>query len=204
MNQILITNPSKTGKKRLIAQLLISIIAITVIIFLYVNYRSKLNKQENFSKILSKNYKLSKLYSSSNVKNSQTNETDILGTISIPSLNISYTFFFGISDALLKISPCRLSGQMPDSKSNLCIAGHNYNDDRFFGKIFLLRNNDKIIIKDNSNNQFTYYVYDKYEVKEDDLSPISDNKLFCELTLITCNNFNNNRLIIKAKTGSLQ
>lgn len=41
MNQILITNPSKTGKKRLIAQLLISIIAITVIIFLYVNYRSK-------------------------------------------------------------------------------------------------------------------------------------------------------------------
>lgn len=93
---------------------------------------------------------------------------------------------------------------MPDSKSNLCIAGHNYNDDRFFGKIFLLRNNDKIIIKDNSNNQFTYYVYDKYEVKEDDLSPISDNKLFCELTLITCNNFNNNRLIIKAKTGSLQ
>ena len=93
---------------------------------------------------------------------------------------------------------------MPDSKSNLCIAGHNYNDDRFFGKIFLLRNNDKIIIKDNSNNQFTYYVYDKYEVKEDDLSPISDNKLFCELTLISCNNFNNNRLIIKAKTGSLQ
>ena len=93
---------------------------------------------------------------------------------------------------------------MPDSKSNLCIAAHNYNDDRFFGKIFLLRNNDKIIIKDNSNNQFTYYVYDKYEVKEDDLSPISDNKLFCELTLITCNNFNNNRLIIKAKTGSLQ
>ena len=190
MNQILITNPSKTDKKRLIVQLLISIIAITVIIFLYVNYRSKLNKQENFSKILS--------------KNSQTNDTDILGTISIPSLNISYTFFFGISDALLKISPCRLSGQMPDSKSNLCIAGHNYNDDRFFGKIFLLRNNDKIIIKDNSNNQFTYYVYDKYEVKEDDLSPISDNKLFCELTLITCNNFNNNRLIIKAKTGSLQ
>ena len=56
----------------------------------------------------------------------------------------------------------------------------------------------------NPNNQFTYYVYDKYEVKEDDLSPISDNKLFCELTLITCNNFNNNRLIIKAKTGSLQ
>ena len=63
MNQILITNPSKTDKKRLIVQLLISIIAITVIIFLYVNYRSKLNKQENFSKILSKNYKLSKLYS---------------------------------------------------------------------------------------------------------------------------------------------
>ena len=58
MNQILITNPSKTGKKRLIAQLLISIIAITVIIFLYVNYRSKLNKQENFSKILKKFLKI--------------------------------------------------------------------------------------------------------------------------------------------------
>ena len=94
MNQILITNPSKTDKKRLIVQLLISIIAITVIIFLYVNYRSKLNKQENFSKILSKNYKLSKLYSSSNVKNSQTNDTHILGLLVFQSLKYFLGPFF--------------------------------------------------------------------------------------------------------------
>ena len=63
---------------------------------------------------------------------------------------------------------------MPPEKNNLCIAGHNYN----------------------KKHEYIYSVFANYEVKTDDLSPISSNN-FNELTLITCNNINNNRIIIK-------
>ena len=88
---------------------------------------------------------------------------------------------------------------MPPKKGNLCITAHNYNDDRFFGRINLLKNNDKIIIEDNFSNKFIYYVSDIYEVDENDLSPIEVfDKNKYTLTLITCNNINKKRIIVKA------
>ena len=82
---------------------------------------------------------------------------------------------------------------------NLCIAGHNYDNNSFFSKISILNINDEIYIYDNSNNKFTYYVSNIYEVKSDDFSPIySYDKNSKLLTLITCNNLNNNRIIVKA------
>jgi len=56
-----------------------------------------------------------------------------------------------------------------------------------------------IAIEDIHGNTFDYVVYDMYETTPDDTSSISQNtnhKL--ELTLVTCNNLNGNRLIIKA------
>ena len=45
-----------------------------------------------------------------------------------------------------------------------------------------------------------YSVIKNYEVKSDDLSPVYETITDSfELTLVTCNNFNGNRIIIKAK-----
>ena len=70
----------------------------------------------------------------------------------------------------------------------------------FFSKINLLEQGDEVFIYDNIGTKYTYIVIGNYEVKENDLSPIfnygKNEKL---LTLITCNNLNNNRFIIKAK-----
>ena len=58
---------------------------------------------------------------------------------------------------------------------------------------------DRIIIYDNFDNSFVYSVSDIYEVKNNDLSPIySYNKNSKQITLITCNNLNNARIIVKA------
>ena len=93
---------------------------------------------------------------------------------------------------------------MPPNKSNLCIAGHNYNDNRFFSKLNKLENNDLIIIETNDKNKFYYHVYDKFEITENEISKINKNYSdTLELTLLTCNNLNNKRIIIKAKTESL-
>ena len=45
----------------------------------------------------------------------------------------------------------------------------------------------------------TYKVYDKFEVNVSDMSPLDQNILVREITLITCNNSNKKRLIIKAR-----
>ena len=53
-------------------------------------------------------------------------------------------------------------------------------------------------------NTLNCFDINKYEVDETDTSPINYNyKNVYELTLITCNNFNNNRIIVKARTESL-
>ena len=105
---------------------------------------------------------------------------------------------------MLKISPCRFYGDFPNNNNssmnkNLCIAGHNYNNKQFFSQIDKLEVNDKIIIVDNFNNEYNFSVIKNYEVKSNDLSPIYENSSNnYELTLVTCNNMNNNRIIIKA------
>ena len=188
-------------------QFFLSIIAIFIITSIFAYYKISLNHREDFSNLLINNYSITKLYS--NHTNDGTNDTtklepnSIIGIIEIPILNISYPIFNELTDELLKTSPCRFFGDFPSKNSNdfnLCIAGHNYDNDNFFSKIKDLNIDDKIYVYDTSDNQYTYSVVKNYEVKSDDLSPvyhtITDS---FELTLVTCNNFNGNRIIIKAK-----
>lgn len=49
-------------------------------------------------------------------------------------------------------------------------------------------------------NNITYSVYKIYEVSPSDISCIiQENIATNELTLVTCNNYNHNRIIVKAK-----
>lgn len=220
MNQILNTNFNSQdnddekefknkNKKIFNTQFIISILAIIIFISFFFYYKHSLVQKENFSNLLINNYNISKLYSDNTDTNNENNISDdtIIGLIKIPKLNISYTFFSGLNDDLLKVSPCRFYGEMPNnginkSDNNLCIAGHNYDNEKFFSNIKKLDDNDEIIISDNNNNEYIYKVFKNYEVDNNDLSPIyykmSDEKS-SELTLVTCNNFNNKRIIIKAK-----
>ena len=173
------------------------IIYITIKFFLFYKYM-------NLSNILSYNYNTFKLYSESNYiyKNNNNGVSDniIKCRIDIPIINISYPVFSNLSDDNLKISPCLFFGELPPNHRNLCIAGHNYDNGNFFSLIYKLKNNDKIYIYDNLDREFCYLVFDNYEVKNNDMSPIYFyDKSSYTLTLVTCNNFNNNRVIVKAR-----
>lgn len=190
-------------------QLYFSIVLI-IIIGLYVFYNTyKLSKQEKYSKQILENYNLTRLYSnvvSNNSYSDDNQSTDsfvdssyVIGVIDIPKINVNYPIFSNYDENLLKISPCRFYGPLPGKNGNLCIAGHNYDNDKFFSKIVLLNTNDQIILKNNYEKNFYYFVSEIYEVKNYDFSPIYDfdrNKK--QLTLITCNNINKNRIILKA------
>lgn len=129
---------------------------------------------------------------------------DYFGIIKIPKINLYYPVFSYLTEDLLKISPCKFYGNNPDVNGNICIAGHNYDNSLFFSKISTLSQNDTISIFDNNGNEYVYLVYDIYEVKDSDLSPILNYPLDEKtLTLVTCNNFSSNRIILKAKQKKL-
>lgn len=205
MNQILVTklNNKKSNfkkvKKGLKFQLYFSIFFCIAIVVTVLYKTFYLYKQEKYSNQVLNTYNITKLYSNL-PSNSILNSTSyVLGIIEISKINVYYPIFSNYDDELLKISPCKFYGPEPGKIGNLCIAGHNYDNTKFFSNISNLNINDEIIIYNNSNEKFSYFVFDIYEVKHNDLSPVySYDKYSKQLTLITCNNLNNNRIIVKA------
>lgn len=177
---------------------------ITISSFFYNIF--KISQNEHFSDKLNNNYNIMKLYSNKDpfdipVGNE---ENEIIGNIQIPAINLSYPFFSSLDNDSLSIFPCRFHGNLPPDNSNLCIAGHNYDNGKFFSDLHLLKIDDEINIKIN-NTIYKYSIFKIYEVSELDLSPVysyESNKM--QLTLVTCNNLNKKRLIVKANFFSLQ
>ena len=123
-----------------------------------------------------------------------------IGVINIPSINVNYPILSTYTDELLKIAPCKFHGPNPNEVGNLCIAGHNYKNSKFFSKVPTLELGDKIEITDLSGRMLTYTIYDKFIVNPDELectSQLTNGKK--ERTLITCTNDNKQRHIIKAR-----
>lgn len=81
---------------------------------------------------------------------------------------------------------------------NLCLAGHNYENNLFFSNLKNIKNNDIIVIYDLNNISVNYSVYSVFEVENNDISILNQNSQKRELTLITCNNKNKKRIIVKA------
>ncbi len=211
MNQILVTEleifkKRKNYKRFFKIQLVFSLVCVFVIISLFISYIKSLQSKQEISNQLIDNYGVYRLYSnndntnySDNINTNIYNNNTLFGIIEIPKINIYYPIFSETTEELLKISPCKFYGSSLDENGNICIAGHNYNNSLFFSNINLLNNNDEIFIYDNNGKKYVYYVFKIYEVNASDLSPIFEyNNNSKELTLITCNNLNSNRIIVKA------
>lgn len=125
---------------------------------------------------------------------------EMVGSISIPSINVDYPILSKTTDSLLKVSVCKFWGSNPNQVGNLCIAGHNYRNKRFFSKVPTLSVGDIIEITDLNKKTLKYSVYDKYTVDPEDTSctsQITNGKKI--VTLITCTNDSKQRVIVQAK-----
>ena len=123
-----------------------------------------------------------------------------VGSISIPSINVNYPILSETTDALLKVSVCKFWGCDPNEVGNLCIAGHNYRNKKFFSKAINLVVGDTIEITDLNEQTLQYSVYDKYTVDPNDVSctsQLTNGKKI--ITLITCTNDSQQRVVIKAE-----
>lgn len=125
---------------------------------------------------------------------------EIVGKVKIPSINVDYSILSKTSDELLKVSVCKFWGSNPNEIGNLCIAGHNYRNKRFFSKVPTLKVGDIIEITDLNNTTLKYSVYDKYTVDPTDTSctsQITNGKKI--VTLITCTDDSKQRVIVQAE-----
>lgn len=195
MNQILFDKKENNKIKYIFkVQFLISIIvAIILIIVFLLNYNDKGNLEE-LSKIINKKIELSSFY---DTEKTSIQTSKYLGKIIIDKIDLEYSVFKEMNEEYLKISPCRFYGSNLGEKGNICIAGHNYNNNKFFSRLGEIEINDKIKLVNLNEEVFEYIVFDIFETTDDDMSILKSTKNF-ELTLLTCNNANKKRLIVKA------
>ena len=136
-------------------------------------------------------------------ENSEEKEVDdnlVLGTIEIPKIGVSYPVISTTTAEYLKIAPTKLAGVGLNEKGNCSIIGHNYENDKFFSKLGDLSKDDVVYIKEKDGMKRVYSVKEKKEISANDVSCLEQNTNDKrQVTLITCTNVKNKRLVVKCE-----
>lgn len=207
MNQILIYKNLTNKKREKHFYRFLFIFSIIILLFLlsyysihlYANFRSNTYSPNMYSTFYSKSLFASRLSTNIEPKVEMAVNFSIIGMIEIKRIDLVDPILSKTDDDLLQIAPCKYYGADINEVGNCCIVGHNLNNDLFFGRLKELKIGDTINLYSQNGNMLEYTVSDKYEVTKDDTTCLSqDTSGEIMLTLITCNNWNGKRLIIKA------
>lgn len=126
----------------------------------------------------------------------------MIGYIEIPKISIKYPILEKETVPSLAQS---VAVRYPDNPKlnepgNVVIAGHNYRNGQFFSNLKNVTTGDIIKITDTSGQTLVYTIYEKYETTPEDVAyitrDIGDNT---EITLVTCTDDSNARIIVKAR-----
>lgn len=189
-------------------QFYFSLVLFLSFLILFLCIRFYHQRKENYSDILLGKYQVSTLYARPEEESQKTlllgenvqekKSPFVIGIIQIESIKLNYPILSESTDELLNISPCRFAGPMPNEVGNLCIAGHNYADNRFFGRIDELKQGDLIEIFDLSGHKEDYYVSSTARIRSTDTSCTNQNTNGEKIiTLLTCNNLSTTRLAVR-------
>lgn len=203
------TKSTSKHKKKFLFIFFISISICIISFFIYFSMKYHVWEKEKISQSLVKQFSITTLYTNTvaeattaRLENTTSTNTDpfVIGLIEINKIKLLYPILSSTTEDSLKIAPCHYAGPLPNQVGNLCIAGHNYVDNKLFSKIHLLQIGDTIHIYDLQGNKLIYEVYATTEVDVKDVSCTSQNTNGRkEITLITCNNVTGTRVIVKAK-----
>lgn len=206
-NQVKIQDIPTSSIKKMKFIFWISLFTIFLCLIFYFFLKYNAWQKEKMAKNLVNQFGIQNLYSNTTeytaekiAINLEKENPFVIGLLKIDKINLMYPILSSSSEELLKISPCRFYGPMPNEIGNLCIAGHNYANQKHFGKLSSLESGDILQIYDLNGISIDYVVYQKLEVAADDISCISqavDDKK--EVTLVTCNTLKGTRIVIKAK-----
>lgn len=144
------------------------------------------------------------IYDQSGNKDTYYEGYKVIGTISIPSINIEYPILEENTSAALKIAIVPVHPRDPanavNKVGNLVLWGHNYKNGTFFSDIGKLTTGAKIYIKDTTGTKVEYKVYNSYETTDSDMTYATrDTEGTREITLSTCANEAGKRIIVWAR-----
>ena len=125
---------------------------------------------------------------------------ETVAKLKIPKLNIDTYVLSNFSKDALEVCVTKFWGPNPNEIGNFCIAGHNYITKNMFSKLYTLEKGDQITLVDNKNGVVKYNVYDIFKVMPSEIEVLNQQTNGSrEITLITCTNYSNQRIIVKAR-----
>lgn len=126
----------------------------------------------------------------------------VAGTIEIPTINLKYFVLESSSKAAIEVAVGIYEEDITELNlvGNTTIVGHNYRNGTFFSNNKKLVEGDKIYITDSTGKKVTYVIYKTYTTTPEDSSHLyRDTQGKREITLSTCTDDTQSRLIILAK-----
>ena len=124
---------------------------------------------------------------------------EVTAQLIIPNINLETNILKNYTEEAMDVCASKFWGPEPNEIGNFCIVGHNYNKENMFNNLIDLKIGDEIYLIDNKNGKITYTIFDIYKVKPQNTSPLDQNTAGKRIiTLITCVNYSNNRLIVQA------
>lgn len=197
----------KNKKKGKILKTIIIIIIVTIIIWI-------IQEQYAENKIIEKDRNITVSIEDNNKKNT-TNEIkqypkeqiidnfqgyEVCAKLEIPKISLETYVLSQYSAEALNISVTKFWGADPNRSGNFCIAGHNFINKNMFRNLKKLEIGDTLSVTDNTIGKVEYEIYKIEKVIPKDTSCLnqntSNNK---EVTLITCTNDSQKRIVVKAK-----
>lgn len=125
---------------------------------------------------------------------------DVIAKLEIPKIKLNTYVLKNYSDNALNVSVTKFWGANPNEVGNFCVAGHNFQNKNMFHNLKNVNVHDRLFISDNNIGKVEYEIFDVYKVFPKDVSCLSQNtNNFREVTLITCTNDSEMRIIVKAK-----
>lgn len=123
----------------------------------------------------------------------------VVARLIIPTIELETNILEEYTEEGMDICASKFWGPEPNEIGNFCIVGHNYNKENMFSNLINLNIGDEIYLIDNKNGKITYTIFDIYKVKPQNIFPLDQNTAGKRIiTLITCVNYSNNRLIVQA------
>lgn len=184
----------------LIILALILLVVISIIAFKRIN--NQIKEKELINTVADIKVKLEEIKESENDEKTITEYKgyDIVGIIEIPKINIEYPIINQTSDETMALSITKFWGNNVNDIGNFTMAGHNYFDGTMFSNTNKLNIEDTIKMTDLDGKTIEYKVFDKYIIDPNDVKCVQSVKENTrEITLITCINGRNNRLVVKAR-----
>lgn len=125
----------------------------------------------------------------------------VIGKLEMPSINLQYPVLDMLTDAkAIDYSVAMQYGAGINKVGNTVIIGHNMRNGTFFGKNKRIKIGDIVYLTDLNGNRIAYEIYNKYITPGSDYTYANRNTNGGrEVTLVTCDTNNKNRLIICAR-----